>query len=62
MIAQDVPGGLDGLGAVVGSLAGDAFAPADDAINVYFKKQDAAVIADAAADLEGSDQLHSNFA
>jgi hypothetical protein len=57
-----VPCGFDGLGTVVGIFAGDALAPADDAVNVRFEEEDAAVIGHTAADLERSNQLHSDFA
>ena len=62
MIAQDVPCGFDGFWAVVWIFAGDALGPAGHSVHVGFKEDDAAVVSDAAADLEWSDQLHPDFA
>ena len=62
MIAEDVPRGFDGFGAVVWIFAGDALGPAGHSIHIGFEEDDAAVVSDAAADFEWGDQLHSDFA
>ena len=61
MIAQYVPGGLDGFRAIVRSFAGHAFGPAGDAIDISFHQQDAAIVTHAIADLEWRDQPHPYF-
>ena len=48
-------------GLYCGVLAGHAFRPTGDAVDVGFHQQDAAIVADAIADLEWRDQLHRYF-
>ena len=62
IFAGDDPGGLDRFRTVVRIVAGDAFAPAGDAVDDGFYQHHAAFVDAVHAGLKGGDQFHGNFA
>jgi hypothetical protein len=57
----DDPGGIDGLVAEVGMIAGDTLAPAGQSVGVDLDQEDAARGLTSEAGLEGVQQRHLNL-